>query len=460
MAADHYRGAWPSFAETVWCKDSTREGREIFSKGRRRGLDYGMAIHMERLLIFEHDAQAARSAARIAESAALQVRIVESVESFLSALREEHPACILIDLSMSGTDGLDIIRLLANRGCEARVILTSGADPRVLDAAARVATARGLQVIGHLTKPFSSTGLSWMLRQVGGALPAADDTYEPGAHPTLELAPSILRQAIENCEFSLAYQPQVSCRDGQLAGFEALARWRHPVDGVIVPDRFIPAIERAGLMPEFTARIAGQALSWFRVNILSPPRVLADSMAQNAPSLSINISARNLAQPDFPETMTGLCERHDVDPSRVVLELTETSALDDPVLSLELLTRLRVQGFQLSIDDFGAGYSSMQQLARLPFSEIKVDRAFVATALQSATSRSVVKSIVELGRSLGLRSTAEGVEDEATLQFLDFVGCDLVQGYFIAHPMSGEKLADWLNSAPEWPWRAWETRRS
>nr|WP_234273270.1 EAL domain-containing response regulator [Halomonas zhangzhouensis] len=411
---------------------------------------------MERLLIFEHDPQAARAAARIAKDAALQVRIAESVEGFHSALNEERPACVLIDLPMSGTDGLDIIRLLADRGSEASVILTSGADPRVLDAAARIASARGLRVIGHLTKPFSSSGLSWMLRQVGGDLPA---TYELGAHHTLELPSSILLQAIENCEFSLAYQPQVFCRDGQLAGFEALARWRHPVDGLIAPDRFIPAIERAGLMPEFTARIAEQALFWFRTNILSPPRAFADIVAQNVPSLSINISARNLTRPDFPEVMAQLCESHEVDTSRVVLELTETSALDDPVLSLELLTRLRVQGFQLSIDDFGAGYSSMQQLARLPFSEIKVDRAFVATALHSATSRSVVKSIVELGHSLGLRSTAEGVEDEATLQFLDFVGCDLVQGYFIAHPMSGEKLTNWLSSAPEWPWRALGTRR-
>ncbi len=414
-----------------------------------------MTIHMERMLIFEHDPQAAQSAARIAEDAALQVRVAKSVEGFRCALTNEHPAYVLIDLSMPGTDGLDIIQLMAKHECEASVILTSGADPRLLEATARIAAARGLRVIGHLSKPFPSRGLSRMLRQAGGALPA---TFVPGTQHSLELSSSILRQAIENCEFSLAYQLQVCCRDGHLAGFEALARWQH-TDGLIAPDRFIPAVERAGLMPEFTVRIAEQALSWFRKNILAAPPAYADIVVQSLPTLSINISAYNLTRPDFPEVMAQLCEKQAVDSSRVVLELTETSALDDPVLSLELLTRLRAQGFQLSIDDFGAGYSSMQQLVRLPFSEIKIDRVFVASALQSDTSRSVVKSIVELGHSLGLPSTAEGVEDEATLQFLDFIGCDLAQGYFIARPMSGEKLCHWLSSVSEWPWRALETRQ-
>nr|WP_163503163.1 EAL domain-containing response regulator [Halomonas socia] len=409
---------------------------------------------MERLLIFEHDTQTAQTVANIARNAKLEVRITESVKSFLSTLSEERPACVLIDLSMPGPDGFDIVRKLASRGCEADVILTSGADPRVLDAATRVAIARGLRVLGHLAKPFSAPELHWILQQVGHRTgPITDVASGPLGHLLGELAPPTLRQAIENDEFSLAYQPQVFCHDGQLAGFEALARWPQPTHGAIAPERFIPAIERAGLMPEFTVRMVTQALSWFRTCILSRPQTLASGVAQNAPSLSVNISAHNLALPDFPDTMHGLCEKHQIPPALVVLELTETSALDDPVLSLELLTRLRMQGFQVSIDDFGAGYSSMLQLARLPFSEIKVDRAFVSTALQSATSRSVVKSIVELSHALGLRSTAEGIENEATRQFLDAIGCDLIQGYFIARPMSGDKIADWLASTQKWPWR-------
>jgi len=139
-----------------------------------------------------------------------------------------------------------------------------------------------------------------------------------------------------------------------------------------------------------------------------------------------------------------------VPPERLIFELTETSAMEDPVASLSLLTRLRMKGFQLSLDDFGTGYSSMLQLVRLPFSEIKVDRSFVMTAARSQESRTVIRSVVDLGRSLGLKSTAEGVEDAQTLGYLNEVGCDLAQGYFIARPMPAEQAAAWakLRSTP------------
>jgi EAL domain-containing protein (putative c-di-GMP-specific phosphodiesterase class I) len=144
------------------------------------------------------------------------------------------------------------------------------------------------------------------------------------------------------------------------------------------------------------------------------------------------------------DVLTSLCREYLVAPERVVLELTESSAMVDPILSLDLLTRLRVKGFQLSIDDFGTGYSSMVQLVRLPFSEIKVDRSFVMQAEQSQESRTVIKSIVDLGHSLGLVVTAEGVEDLSTLNYLNSLGCDLAQGYFIARPMAGEAARAWV----------------
>jgi EAL domain-containing protein (putative c-di-GMP-specific phosphodiesterase class I) len=137
------------------------------------------------------------------------------------------------------------------------------------------------------------------------------------------------------------------------------------------------------------------------------------------------------------ESVEERCRRAEVNPDQMILELTETSAMEDTVLSLDLLTRLRLKGFQLSIDDFGTGYSSMLQLVRLPFTEIKVDKSFVSNAMTNAEHRTVIKSIVNLGHSLGLHCTAEGLEDAETLAYLNEVGCDLVQGYFIARPMDG-----------------------
>jgi EAL domain-containing protein (putative c-di-GMP-specific phosphodiesterase class I) len=141
--------------------------------------------------------------------------------------------------------------------------------------------------------------------------------------------------------------------------------------------------------------------------------------------------------------IVALCRAHDVQPASVILELTESSRPDDQVMSLRLLTRLRMQGFTLSLDDFGTGYSSMTRLARLPFSEIKIDRSFVSTAVASEESRTLVRAVVDLGRNLGLTTVAEGVEDLETLALLDDFGADLVQGFLIARPLPPDEAADW-----------------
>src|SRR5690606_11410137 len=146
------------------------------------------------------------------------------------------------------------------------------------------------------------------------------------------------------------------------------------------------------------------------------------------------------------DRLTVLCREHEVEPGNVILELTETSAMEDPVSSLELLTRLRLRGFRLSIDDFGTGYSSMVQLVKLPFSELKVDKSFVITARESEESRAVIRSVVSLGMSLGLIVTAEGIEDEDTQQFLRNIGCTLAQGYLFARPLTGDQVLGWLTA--------------
>ncbi len=245
----------------------------------------------------------------------------------------------------------------------------------------------------------------------------------------------------------LAYQPKVECASGALGGFETLVRWMHPSRGLIMPDRFVPLTEAHGLIDVTTDWVLDKALKWFchclPVTAAIPPGKSPSGVAANI-LLSINVSARSLKDLQFVDQVTACCEKHGIKPERVIFELTETSAMGNPVTSLTLLTRLRMKGFYLSIDDFGTGYSSMLQLVRMPFSEIKVDKSFVMTAMQSQESRTVVNSIIELGHSLGLRVTAEGVEDAVTLDYLKSAGCDLAQGYFIAPPMDGDEVARWM----------------
>jgi EAL domain-containing protein (putative c-di-GMP-specific phosphodiesterase class I) len=200
-----------------------------------------------------------------------------------------------------------------------------------------------------------------------------------------------------------------------------------------MPDYFIPIAERVGLIDALTSQIFDQSLKWFSISFADSPL-----------KMSMNLSAKSLVDINLADGLSDLCHQNQVGPERVVLELTETSAMVDPILSLDLMTRFRVKGFQLSLDDFGTGYSSMVQLVRLPFSEIKVDKSFVVLAQQSRESRTVIKSIIDLGHSLGLAVTAEGVEDVETLNYLNSLGCDLAQGYFIARPMPGDAARNWV----------------
>ena len=231
----------------------------------------------------------------------------------------------------------------------------------------------------------------------------------------------------------MAYQPKIECKSGAMAGFEALVRWNHPDRGIIMPDDFIPLTEETGLIDALTVQVFDQSLEWF-----------SQSFPDSDLKLSLNISAKSLVDIQLADNLSALCQRFQIGTERIILELTESSAMTDSMLSLDLLTRLRVKGFQLSIDDFGTGYSSMLQLVRLPFSEIKVDRSFVMQAHQFKESRTVIKSIIDLGRSLGLIVAAEGVEDLKTLDYLNRLGCDLAQGYFIARPMPGEAARSWV----------------
>jgi len=408
-----------------------------------------------RLLILDDDPHIGMMIRLVAESAGIQARYVTETAAFFLAVDEWSPDYIAVDLIMPEMDGVEVLIKLAERGCDAKLIITSGVDSRVLDAARRSAVEHGLEIAGVLSKPFSPRDLRSLLHvaPAGRAEAVKPAAANAGAQPvkdTFELTEAELRRAVYAGEFQLYYQPQIECSSGRLAGFEALLRWIHPQQGIIMPMRFIPLAERFCLIDELTDQVLAQAMHWFM------PRFAASEI-----SISVNLSAKSMNASAAPagtaaaaplvERITALCRKQRLDPSRLILELTETSAMEDPTRSLDLLTRLRVKGFQLSIDDFGTGYSSMLQLARLPFSEIKVDKSFVGTAIRSIESGVVVKSIVDLGHSLGLRVVAEGAEDLETLKFLQGIGCDLAQGYAIARPMHGDAVPAWIEeSASKW----------
>lgn len=387
-----------------------------------------------RLLIVDDDEMLGRAIEVIARREGFEVRVTGESQRFLELVDDWQPNVVVIDLIMPDMDGVQVLAALAERNSQARVIITSGVGQRVLDAARRSGREHGLNIVGILPKPFSPASVRLLLGACAGAPAAVEERDAPAHDPAgLDINMEVLEQALADDQFFLVYQPKVHCADGSLAGLEALVRWRHPQAGIISPASFIPLFETSELMEDLTEKVIDQGLEWYA-------SLDARAAAETGLTLSLNISARSLEGSALFEHVARRCREFNIDPGRLIFELTETSAMHDPVKSLELLTRMRVMGFQLSIDDFGTGFSSMLQLVRMPFSEIKIDQSFVMAAHEPGESRNVVRSIVELGKSLGLKTTAEGIESQAVMDYLRYIDCDYGQGYHISRPQEGDLI--------------------
>jgi EAL domain-containing protein (putative c-di-GMP-specific phosphodiesterase class I) len=250
-----------------------------------------------------------------------------------------------------------------------------------------------------------------------------------------------LHQALEDQRLHMVYQPKVSLRDGGLRQVEALVRWEDPVLGTVKPSHFVPLAEQHGLIDELTqwglTRILRQWIDW-----------RADGLDT---CIAFNISALSLQHLDFPDLVERMCRALEVPADRLVLELTEGST--QPLVKLiDTLTRFRIKGIGLAIDDFGTGYSSLMQLRQLPFTEVKIDQAFVADVPHSRDSRLIIQAVTDLSHGLGLTATAEGVETIDQLRIMRELGCDCVQGYLISPPLDPAALKPWIKKFRRaWP---------
>jgi diguanylate cyclase (GGDEF)-like protein len=258
------------------------------------------------------------------------------------------------------------------------------------------------------------------------------DKYSPRR---LSLAAD-LRHAVERGELALHYQPKAELGTGRVSGVEALLRWNHPTHGSVPPDEFIPIAEHTGLIRPLT--------SWVLHQAVRQAKDWAD--AGYRLSVAINLSVRSLMDGALPDEVASALDGVSLDPACLILEITESTIMADPNRAIAILRRLADQGLSLAIDDFGTGYSSLAYLKRLPVSEVKVDRSFVMNMATDNDDAVIVRSTVDLARNLGLRVVAEGVEDEASWDHLRLLGCDAVQGYFLARPMPAGQIPHWLDN--------------
>ena len=301
--------------------------------------------------------------------------------------------------------------------------------------------------LGVAVAPHNSQDATGLLRQADIAMYAAKSSgggscrfYDKAEdHSTLRrlrLATE-LRRAISQADLDIWYQPVVRIGTGEVVGCEALLRWNHDQFGPISPVEFIPVAESAGLIDPLTFWVAEKALAqakqWRRI----VPGL----------SMSVNLSARTLLSLDIPHRLARLVDEVGIEPSALTLELTESSTLADPACSQRILQGLQDLGVNLSIDDYGTGFSSLSRLKHLPFDELKIDRSFVKEMIHDKGDEAIVRSTIELARYLGRTVTAEGVEDQATLQALEALGCDLAQGFFLARPLPAAQCEAWLLAA-------------
>ena len=245
-----------------------------------------------------------------------------------------------------------------------------------------------------------------------------------------------LRRALERNELVVFYQPKIDLASGRTKGVEALVRWMHPSRGIVPPVEFMPFAERTGFVRtvtrwvlETTLRRCGQ---W-----------LAEGIRLQ---VSVNISVRDLQNPDLPDIVSGLLTSSRVPAELVCLEITESSFMENPQRAVHTLGRLHALGVELSIDDFGTGFSSLAYLRKLRVHEMKIDRTFIA-AMEEANDLAIVRSTIDLAHNLGLRVVAEGIEDERSLARLRAMGCDEAQGYFMSRPLAEEDLRQWLRES-------------
>lgn len=335
---------------------------------------------------------------------------------------------ILLDLNMPGVDGIQFLRQLAEMNYRGSVVLVSGEDEQVLQAADVLVQQHRISSLGHLQKPVRPELLGELLERWK---PVA----QPGPEPTHKVyAAADIERAIAGEEFVTVYQPKVAVADGTLVGVEALVRWRHPTDGMVFPDRFIDVAESHGLIQDLTRLVLAsglkQARAWYEGGLTV--------------HMAVNVSMDCLSSLDFPDVVGDYAVAAGVPATDVVLEITESRLMPRITSVLDVLTRLRLRRFQLSIDDFGTGHSSLAQLRDIPFCELKVDRGFIHGASGHGKRRAICEASCNLARQLGMKTVAEGVEDRDDWDFVRQQGFDLAQGYFIAQPMRGADLPAWL----------------
>jgi EAL domain-containing protein (putative c-di-GMP-specific phosphodiesterase class I) len=389
-----------------------------------------MQILGDLMLILEPDPESKAVLCAVAERLGCEHVEADSVQSLQEVLAVRRPTVAVLAVDRVDTNYLAVLDALAEHEARPVTLLVGSLGPRVLASIKRAADARGLPIVGVGSRPLDAI------------------TVEKLFSPHLSVAPRIPRgeldQALAEHELTLLYQPKLTiAADGvRIQGVEALIRWQHPRRGLLQPRHFLTAVQDCGLMSSVTDFVmtesVRQAAFWRGRGL--------------ALQLVVNLSTKLVQDREFPERLAVLLQENDFPPEQLMLDLTECWGVEDQDLLLDVFTRLRILGVGLSLDNFGTGLSSLTELYRMPFSEIKVDHTLIADVAREREARVIVKAIVDLGHALRLAVCAEGVETRQMLEFVRSAGFDSAQGRLFSEPVQAGEVEQvvqaWPNTGP------------
>lgn len=336
-----------------------------------------------------------------------------------------------VDLEMPVMDGVELVRRIASENLVKSVIILSSKDPSLILSVGTMAESDGLSVLGTFQKPIQKDFLKSSLTRITKNRSNAQNLSKAGS-----LVAEDLLEAIKNQEITLHYQPKLTTKGLMLKGVEALARWQHPTLGFISPVEFIEIAERFSLISHLTDYLFECALTQKK------------AWASKGISfhLAFNLSPLSLTEKGLADKITERVASYELSPSDIVLEITENAIAGEISTAIETLVKLRLQGFNIAIDDYGTGFANAQQLSRVPATELKLDRSLVDNVATRPQQSTILKSTVSLAQDLNLSTVAEGVEDFDDYAYLKSLNVDLVQGYLFAKPMDIETLNSWIKS--------------
>ena len=391
-----------------------------------------MEIAHLHFLVAEGDARLRRSLCdALGTLGATQITEVPDGHTALRCFHDTYAPAVsiaIIDVGLAGMDGLELIRSLAAMNCRARVIIIGTLESNLLFTIETMAQAYGLELLGTIAKPVHGPGLQELIQNY--IPPAAPSVRKPG--PSFSFAQ--VGEGLQARQFEPYFQPKIALETGHIKGLEVFARWIHPEHGVLGPSSFIDALEQNNRI---------DFLDWCMIE-KSVERCRQFQDAGLPVEISINVAPETLAHPAFIQQISACVERHGVLPIYLTFEMPESSVLTNDPSFLERLVRLRMAGYGLAIDDYGTGRSNLQLLARVPFTELKIDRSFVDGASRRRALGTVLSSCLGLAKSLRRESCAVGVETRQDWDFLQGLGCTYAQGYHIARPMPAEAFPGWL----------------